>query len=220
MHRFGFPLFLPTVATSFGQVLCYSQHNNQPYYPVKSSNPSNPTMGELANGARFFEAIANDAMLANQLGPHLCANTRAWRFRGAFGCGPADVFICWSMLNVLNEGPTGGAPIHLLWTLLFLKTYDTVVNLAARCKVDKNTFTKWVNLFLARLGDLDLVSSVVWQYCTTVLCVLLCYTNKISTLLPLTYSFVPTDQFRKKARTKKHWTKGTYNSRWYGFSDP
>jgi len=47
---------------------------------------------------------------------------------------------------------------HLLWSFLFLKTYDPEKVLSVACGVDEKTYRKWVWLVLDLLGELDLVS--------------------------------------------------------------
>jgi hypothetical protein len=115
------------------------------------------TMDDPLSGSRIIEQLAN-GLINHSLGSHLCLQTRNRRFRGAFGCTQHDVFVCWSLLNVINEGPAGGQPIHLLWTLLFFKTYDIESNLASRCGVDPKTYRKWTTLFIDRISELPLAS--------------------------------------------------------------
>ena len=110
---------------------------------------------EVSNGALWIESIANIKICQDMLGFHLCFDTRNRRFREAFGISAATVFILWTYLNVPNEGPFGGLPEHLLWTLLFLKTYGTQNDLAGRCGVHKDTFRAWRDLFLYRLAMID-----------------------------------------------------------------
>ena len=85
----------------------------------------------------------------------MCFDTRNRRFREAFGISAAAAFILWTYLNVPNEGPANGLPVHLLWTLLFLKTYGLQNDLAGRCGVHKDTFRAWRDLFLYRLAMID-----------------------------------------------------------------
>jgi hypothetical protein len=94
------------------------------------------------------------------LEPHLCYATRDRRFREAFGISSESAFILWMHLNVPNEGPEGGQQVHLLWSLLFLKTYSTQNNLAGRCGVHKDTFKHWRDLFRERIASLDDLVSV------------------------------------------------------------
>lgn len=99
------------------------------------------------------------------LATHLCNATRDRRFREAFGISSRSASILWIYLNVENEGPTGGQRVHLLWTLLFLKTYGTQNDLAGRCGVHRDTFRAWRNLFLERIASIeDLVRHVFYLF--------------------------------------------------------
>ena len=63
-----------------------------------------------------------------------------------------------------NEEPKRKKKEHLLWVLLFLKTYNTQHDLAGRCGVSKDTFKLWRDLFLERIASLaegELVSDVL-----------------------------------------------------------
>jgi hypothetical protein len=121
-------------------------------------------MSEYNDGALEMEALANVRICQDKLGEHLCFATRDRRFREAFGISSKSAFILWTLLNVPNEGPQGGRKVHLLWTLLFLKTYGTQHDLSGRCGVSKDTFILWRNLFLKRIASLaeeELVSDVL-----------------------------------------------------------
>ena len=121
-------------------------------------------MRELNNGALEMEAVANLRICQDMLGKHLCFATRDHHFREAFGISSQSAFILWTLLNVSNEGPEGGKQEHLLWVLLFLKTYNTQHDLAGRCGVCKDMFKLWRNLFFERFASLakeELVSDVV-----------------------------------------------------------
>ena len=48
----------------------------------------------------------------------------------------------------------------MLWTLAFMKLYDSEAVLAAICRCDEKTFRKWVWQGVDVLGDLDLVRHV------------------------------------------------------------
>jgi hypothetical protein len=116
------------------------------------------------NGALEMEAVANHRICQDMLGTHLCFATRDRRFREAFGISSKSAFILWTLLNVPNDGPEGGRKVHLLWVLLFLKTYNTQHDLAGRCGVSKDTFKRWRDLFLERIASLaeeELVSDVI-----------------------------------------------------------
>lgn len=104
-------------------------------------------MDNPVDGAKAMEAYANAMICSGQLMPHLAFATRNRRFREAFAVSSAVAYHLWCLLNVANEGPAGGQPTHLLWALLFLKTYGTIFDLSSRCGVDKNTYRKWTYAF-------------------------------------------------------------------------
>ena len=115
-------------------------------------------MDDSTEGAEAMERAANACILRNRLRPSLCQATRDRRFREAFGTSSWIAFLLWCYLDVENEGPAGGERQHLLWALLFLKTYGTSVDLAGRCGVDAKTFQKWMWLFVEKLAKMDVVS--------------------------------------------------------------
>jgi hypothetical protein len=119
-------------------------------------------MAELCDGALSMEHAANINICQGMLKCNLCFATRDRRFREAFGISSESAYIVWMYLNVPNEGPHGGQKVHLLWTLLFLKTYNTQNDLAGRCGVHTNTFRYWRDLFLARIASLDDLVSAEW----------------------------------------------------------
>jgi hypothetical protein len=88
-------------------------------------------MREFNNGALEMEAVANLRICQDMLG-----NTSALQQE-------IVASVLWTLLNVQNEGPEGGKQEHLLWVLLFLKTYNTQHDLAGRCGVCKDTFKLW-----------------------------------------------------------------------------
>jgi len=45
------------------------------------------------------------------------------RFREYFGCGASIALLVWTMLGTYDAIPDGGAIIHLLWALYFMKNY-------------------------------------------------------------------------------------------------
>ena len=52
--------------------------------------------------------------------------------------------------------PEGGHEEHMMWTLMFLKTYKTENNLTAFLGgIDEKTMRKWVVLFVKSLSELE-----------------------------------------------------------------
>ena len=66
-------------------------------------------------------------------------------FRAHFGTGPTVCSQVWNRMiePVRDEVIAGLKPVHLLWALHFLKTYDTMDILASKAQVDRKTYAKW-----------------------------------------------------------------------------
>jgi hypothetical protein len=72
------------------------------------------------------------------------SHTQAWqkariRFVSTFGSKPSLVSELWNLLEAKNL-PQGFRPIHLLWTLCFLKLYASEATLSSHCGCDEKTF--------------------------------------------------------------------------------
>lgn len=83
-------------------------------------------------------------------------------FRAHFGCGPLIFLSLWNLLVTTDLLPSDGTIDHLLWTLLFMKTYAKQSVLCSMCGgVDPKTFQKWTWEFIAAISQLEslLVSS-------------------------------------------------------------
>ena len=78
------------------------------------------------------------------------------RFRSMFGVSSAVCAAVWDSLA--NELPTGGCPIHLLWSLLFLKTYATEHVNSSIAGVDEKTFRKWTWRIIQLISYMPIVS--------------------------------------------------------------
>ena len=110
----------------------------------------NDDFDTVESGKRRLCMEANE-IKEGHFASHLCADTLERRFISLFGVTLQICYLLWCMLDVANEGPEGACVCHLLWTLMFLKTYNTNDNLAADCKVDPKTFRKWKWLLLEAL---------------------------------------------------------------------
>ena len=88
--------------------------------------------------------------------------TRHHWFRGFFGCLADICSILWDTLDSV-ENPTLQCvqPVHLLWTLMFLKQYNTKFVNAAVVGCDEKTFRSWVWNIVECLSDMDVVSTTV-----------------------------------------------------------
>jgi hypothetical protein len=82
------------------------------------------------------------------------------RFVPTFGSKPSLVSVLWDLLEVKTL-PRGFRPIHLLWTLCFVKLYSSQATLSSLCGCDEKTFRKWVWLGLETISDLELASFVI-----------------------------------------------------------
>jgi hypothetical protein len=91
---------------------------------------------------------------------HRCSGSmkiRLRRFVGAFGLEPIHCAIVWQKLVSIGwTGRIGRAnPTHLLWTLLFLRTYPTEETLASRVGADEKTVRKWVWFYIKGISSLS-----------------------------------------------------------------
>lgn len=77
------------------------------------------------------------------------------KFRAFFGISPKLCEIIWCQIE---DKPFGSKPKHLLWSMLFLKTYSTESINAAIVKADEKTYRSWVWRFVALLAGLSVVS--------------------------------------------------------------
>ena len=123
--------------------------------------PSDADFDTEEGGTRRLVWEANK--ITGNMGSHLSQNTHERRFKANFGASLTVAYTLWCLLDVVNEGPVGGTVAHFLWTLMFLKLYDSNDVLAGRCKCDPNTFRKWVWLFLDRISAIEyLVSTPIF----------------------------------------------------------
>ena len=82
------------------------------------------------------------------------------RFRSWFGLSPRVTSRVWNTLELQRKVPVGGLLKHLLWTLAFLKLYETESVYSSMFCVSDRTFRKWVWEFLAKIHTIELVSVV------------------------------------------------------------
>ena len=79
-----------------------------------------------------------------------CRSNRSYRAK--FGCSPLVCTDLWERLK--NKRPRGAQAKHLLWALLFLKTYNTEDNLSELIGTTSKTFRKWTWLMLKAIHKL------------------------------------------------------------------
>lgn len=77
------------------------------------------------------------------------------KFRSFYGVSPNVCAILW---NLLRNKPEGAEPKHLLWCLIFLKTYGTEHVNSALVGVDEKTFRLWVWNFIELLSQMNVVN--------------------------------------------------------------
>lgn len=66
-------------------------------------------------------------------------------FRAHFGTSVDVCLALWEWIRVHPRRPLRGMqPKHLMWTLLFLKVYDTEDVLSSRVGTTRKTFRRWI----------------------------------------------------------------------------
>ena len=113
---------------------------------------------DIVVGSRAMEKVAATNICYQNFLSHLSEQLINRHFRAMFGMSSQTAHLLWIMLDVEISGPTGGKCIHLLWMLMFLKEYCTQDSLSGICHVSRKTFHCWVDIFLDRLFNLNLVS--------------------------------------------------------------
>jgi hypothetical protein len=108
--------------------------------------------------AIVFSALA--VQLSPTLGFNIAVKTRQRRFKGIFGVSPEICARVWAAALPLLPG--SASPVHLLWTLYFLKQYGLEEVNAAFARCDEKTYRKWCWIMIKTLAELDLVSMMFW----------------------------------------------------------
>ena len=111
----------------------------------------------------------------------LGATTTNWQFCSAFRVNPLLCHHLWNTITI-NQNPINASvqsvrPKHLLWTLLFLKQYNSTEMNAGICSIDEKTYRKWVWIFVTFLLEFKVVSN-------------LCISNFTYLYIYLTYKFI------------------------------
>lgn len=88
-------------------------------------------------------------------------------FRALFGCGPEIVHRLWILLCKHELVPEGGSMTHLLWTLMYAKTYGKWKTMRQLTQSDPKTLRLWIGRFIEAISYLeaDLVSLKCIQHC-------------------------------------------------------
>ena len=84
-------------------------------------------------------------------------------FLSSFGCTVAVITTLWNLIDPSNI--CSARPKHLLWALLFLKTYAKEATLCAIAKTNRTTFKTWAWLMLRHIAALrfHIVSQADWD---------------------------------------------------------
>src|SRR5688500_2714584 len=80
------------------------------------------------------------------------------RYKTLFGLTPNLCTPAWQHLTASRWTKHAGRiahPVHLLWTLLFLKTYSTEQVLSQFIGVDEKTYRKWVWFYLEGISKMS-----------------------------------------------------------------
>ncbi len=88
--------------------------------------------------------------------------TNLRKFRAHFGTSPGVCALLWNRIQPNLNIPGGASFLHLLWALLFMKTYGTEENLSSKVKVDEKSYREkiWPTI-VAISGLKDYVVSAI-----------------------------------------------------------
>ena len=105
------------------------------------------------------QTFMDTAMVMLEIKKNNISTTRMMqKFVSTFGITPNMCSIVWTKLQD-DEMPATVLPKHLLWTLHFLRCYNSEEVLTNLTKCCRQTLTKWIWPMIERLHDLDIVSN-------------------------------------------------------------
>ena len=116
-----------------------------------------PTYPEriLSDLAFEFELLGHQLKRGDQFDKNDCRTLNNRKFQEAFGCGSKVCAITWLLIvNGWLDRPTGATKMQFLWSLMFLKEYETENNMAAEFGCNEKIFRYWVWFFLKELSYL------------------------------------------------------------------
>ena len=99
----------------------------------------------LKLGMSFSEAARSDRSHA----------TQNQRFMALCGVHPTVCMIVWGELKWSMLVEDACKPKHLLWALIFLKTYTTESSLAVAIGVDEKVLREWIFIIIYAISDLE-----------------------------------------------------------------
>ena len=109
-------------------------------------------MIELIDPSIFW---ALGSALSGNLTGKVSATTKDRQFWKIFGVSAPTCSKVWNLC--VPELPEGVSPVHLLWTLYFLKQYGLEEVNAAFAQCDEKTFRKWCWIMIKTIAELELV---------------------------------------------------------------
>ena len=118
-----------------------------------------PSVLDEEGGCKLIKRVANT--LVGGLNDQLCEYTIDRRYVAFFGTTMQVTYLMWCMVvvDIPDYDFPGVIFVHLLWTLMFLKTYQPVNVLAARCKVDEKTYRKYLWQVLEVIAGIESIVS-------------------------------------------------------------
>jgi hypothetical protein len=154
---------LRDIHTEF-DVLPFDRHLTIDVERVQHGTSSHPSLSHLtmAQGARYATFLVFDmesTVIFQNYGKRLKGDDD--KFLRLFGVDSNTAALIWNMVesrgNILTE--PGRAIKHLLWSLLFLKNYETQALACILCRCSEKTHRKWVWIYVNEMSNLDVVSS-------------------------------------------------------------
>lgn len=103
-------------------------------------------------GSKFFLKLGLE-IVGQRPTAYLLRGARA-KFMSLYGTEPVVVAVLWDLLPDHVKEKPGCRPNHLLWTLNFLKSYDTAINNGIRFGCDEKTFRNWTWYMLEHIESL------------------------------------------------------------------
>ena len=83
--------------------------------------------------------------------------TRHEMFSSTFGVSPVVASILWNKMHSMELLPFRSIPLHLLWSLFFMKVYNSNKVMAGLVSASVPTFTKWVWEFIFAIAKMKIV---------------------------------------------------------------
>jgi hypothetical protein len=130
------------------------------------TNVSEAGDDELGELEMMFIAIGSEIL--NQAVPSSKSAAFQTRWTSHFQVDPIVCAEAWRLMQITDvDGIVdNGRPEHLLWSLMFLTTYDSESVLARAMRVDEDTFRKWCWLYILKLSylEFDVVSMLIVDF--------------------------------------------------------